>query len=193
MPNMYSQCISFSLTTSWSTHCHQKANMQGCISTLTVMDIIKGATVWGTFLFLPNKSWTQSAFSLHVYLLEWNKQGFVSLHCRLAARKTAQREVRGTVRKKAKIGGYRAESWPALPCLPRERRQQAAATPLHQQQDRVLQERGNNSNFSFMQAGTWSPKAASRQREIREKPCECRRINGSGRLERRLSSTTFGL
>lgn len=29
-------------------------------------------------------------------------------------------------------------------------------------------ERSNNSSFSFKQAGTWSPKAASRQREIRE-------------------------
>lgn len=39
-------------------------------------------------------------------------------------------------------GGYnRPEFQPALPCSPRERRQQAAAKPCHHQQDGVLQER----------------------------------------------------
>lgn len=54
---------------------------------------------------------------------------------------------------------------------PGKSREQAAATPLHLQQDRC-----NNSNLSFMQAGTWFPKAASRQREIRENQYDCRRI-----------------
>lgn len=64
-------------------------------------------------------------------------------------------------------------------CLPRERRQQAAAIPPTSSATEYYRKRSDNGSFSFMQAGTRSPKAAPRHREIRGKTVAADELRGA--------------